>query len=146
MGSVILETTRNGMPANLLTVVTFVLKNEDRENKGGAIWLDGFVEASSGTDSSTALSKSTMFPRRMSTRNVAVKGILNGSNPLTYLKVYLVKNISQSTPQVDAINTITVTLQLNIQLHSAQASEVKLDPLFSICYSAFLSLHPPERD
>ena len=125
----VIETTRNGMPANFLTVITFVLTNGPIENADGPIWLSGFVETSSGDEVDPRWSASPMTPRRMATDNAAVLGILNGSNPLKFLRPYLVKNISQGSAQVSALNTLTVTLQLNIQLHSAQGSQITLSGL-----------------
>jgi hypothetical protein len=116
-GQVVFQATYTGIPSNFLTVIRFVLKNENRENEGGLIWLDGYVETSSGLifDPKSA---SPLWPGEVEVDNTAVLGILNGSHPLTYLKWYRVKNISQSTAQVDALNTLTVTLELNILLPS----------------------------
>jgi hypothetical protein len=134
-GSLVIETTRGGMPANFLTIFTFVVTNGPLENAESSIWLSGFVESSSGA-TVDARSASFMGPSRMSTDNTAILGILNGSNPLKYLRPYLIKNISQSSAQVSSINTLTVTLQLNLQLHSAQGSELTLSGLV---HSATLS-------
>lgn len=128
VGSLIIEMTRGGMPANFLTIFTFVVTNGPLENAESSIWLSGFAESSSGptVDASSA---SLMDPSRMSTDDTAILGILNGSNPLKYLRPYLIKNISQSSAQVNTVNTFTVTLQLNLRLHSAQGSELSLSGL-----------------
>ena len=129
-GSLVIETTRGGMPANFLTIFTFVVTNGPLENAESSIWLSGFAETSSGA-TVDARSASFMDASRMSTDNTAILGILNGSNPLKYLRPYLIKNISQSSAQVNIVNTLTVTLQLNLRLHSAQGSELTLSGLVS---------------
>jgi len=68
-GTIEFEMVGNGMLANSLTVVKFDVTNENSEHTGGVIWLDGYVETSSGNEMN-ALSASTMLQQRMATNNM----------------------------------------------------------------------------
>ena len=121
VGSVVFETAGiNGLPSGFLSTLRFVLINQDTQHTGTGVWLSGFVESSSGDTQSNTVSASPLVASRMAMDDEAVLGIANGSNPITCLPLWSVKNISQSTSVVEALNTITVSIQLNVRLDGAE--------------------------
>ena len=133
-GQLVLTAANGGTAQGTACTVTFNLQHAAAEYTPPSVSIAVGIQ-----DGSTALG--SILQVAMDPPNAPLLGVHNGANPLVVvLPEFDVRKIGQSNPLASGSNTITVTIQTNVNLAQADSSVVTITGLTGAPDSASLAL------